>query len=229
MSSYCVATKPAPLLNRPDFQKVFGSQSLPLDDKGLLRCLETIALPGTKFEVHQEIDPYTLEVSTKDYPYGKCFVDSRFVMSVSEKEPEREKILPSVDKIVKRLNAALGLPYVWGGNWSLGIPEILSIYKPPVAQEQRQSRMLCGLDCSGLLYEATDGYTPRNTSELIHFGKEVQSPEPLDLLIYPGHVIIMLDQNSTIESLYGHGVILDNFEKRIEKLKKTGYFLRRFL
>ena len=71
--------------------------------------------------------------------------------------------------------------------------------------------MLKGVDCSGLLYEATHGYTPRNTSALITFGKPVSianlgsaqiinALEPLDILVWEGHVIIVLDRNRAIES-----------------------------
>ena len=71
--------------------------------------------------------------------------------------------------------------------------------------------MLAGVDCSGLLYEATNGFTPRNTSALLHFGKNVSIAgksrqaitallQPLDLLVWPGHVIIVIDGGNAIES-----------------------------
>ncbi|MBS0628697.1 MAG: hypothetical protein JSS30_00560 [Verrucomicrobia bacterium] len=228
MSRFCVATKPAPLLNTPDFQKVFGSQTLPVDEKGLLRCLETIALPGTKFEILREVAPFALEVTTADYP-GKVFVDSRFVTPVSAHAPERPKILPDTNTIIARLQSALGLPYVWGGNCRTGIPEILSLYNPPIPENLHSTWTLCGLDCSGLLYEATDGYTPRNTSELIHFGQEVSSPKPLDIIVYPGHVIIVFDPQTTIESRYGKGVVLTSLTDRLAELARTKFYIRRFL
>ncbi len=228
MSRYCIATKPAPLLNTPDFQKVFGSKVLPVDEKGLLRSLETIALPGTKFEILREAAPFVLEVTTNDYP-GKVFIDARFVTPVSENAPDRPKILPTAETILHRLKSALGLPYIWGGNWRSGIPEILSLYHPPIPQSLHPTWTLCGLDCSGLLYEATDGYTPRNTSELIHFGKEVSSPEPLDIIVYPGHVVIVMDHQTTIESRYGKGVVLANLSERLTELRETKFSIRRFL
>jgi len=228
MSKFCIATKPTPLLNTPYFQKVFGSDRLPLDEKGLLRPLEMIALPGTKFEIHREIGPYILEVFTQDYPDAKVFIDSRFTAPATSETDERPKILPDRQTILSRLRAALGLPYVWGGNWSSGIPEILSLYQPPIAKNLHAAWTLQGLDCSGLLYEATSGYTPRNTSQLIHFGEEVSSLQPLDILVYPGHVIIVLDETTTIESRYGKGVILESLPKRLAELAGKKIFKRRF-
>lgn len=229
MPKFCIATKPTPLLNSPDFQKVFGSNHLPLDEKGLLRSLEMIALPGTKFEIQREIGPHIFEVNTQDYPDAKVFIDSRFTTPATAETKERPKILPEPKTILKRLKAALGLPYVWGGNWSAGIPEILSLYQPPIDKNLHSTWTLQGLDCSGLLYEATWGYTPRNTSELIHFGEEVFSLQPLDILVYPGHVIIVLDETTTIESRYGKGVVLESLPKRLSELAGKKIFKRRFL
>lgn len=228
MSSYCIAKKPTPMLNTPEFQKVFGSEVLPLDEKGLLRSLEMIALPGTKFQILDRISPYSLKVITEDYPHI-IYIDSRFVEPAAIDTPERAKILPSEETIIQRLTSALGLPYVWGGNWRQGIPEILSLYHSPIAT---QLHTLSGLDCSGLLYEATDGYTPRNTSDLMKFGEEVHSFEkirPLDILVYPGHVIIFLDQKTTIESRYGKGVVLANFDQRLAELSGINFRIKNFL
>lgn len=220
------------MLNTPDLEKIFGSKSLPLDDRGLLYPLEMIAFPGTKFQIHKKIAPYTLEVTTEDYPNRVVYIDSRFVIPSSLLAPERPKILPHPKTILTRLENALGLPYVWGGNWSQGIAEILSLYQPPIQSELHSQWALQGLDCSGLLYEATSGVTPRNTSELMTFGKEITSIDdiqPLDILIYPGHVVIAIDKTTTIESRYGQGVILTPLADRIAELSKTKFLVKRFI
>jgi hypothetical protein len=70
---------------------------------------------------------------------------------------------------------------------------------------------LAGVDCSGILYEATGGYTPRNTSSLAEFGRPVSIAgktaeqiaaqlQPLDLIVWPRHVLIVLDGGRVIES-----------------------------
>ena len=67
------------------------------------------------------------------------------------------------------------------------------------------------MDCSGLLYEATGGYTPRNTGALINYGSAVHiagmnsagiidKVAPLDLIVWNGHVMIILDRQRVIES-----------------------------
>jgi cell wall-associated NlpC family hydrolase len=109
-------------------------------------------------------------------------------------------------EVQERLLAALGKPYVWGGNLKDGVPLLREFYP--------QAEPLIGVDCSGLLYEATDGFTPRNTSALTSFGRAVQvaglSPEriaqrlqPLDLIVWKGHVMVVLDGDSIIQSVMG--------------------------
>jgi cell wall-associated NlpC family hydrolase len=137
------------------------------------------------------------------------------------------------------LSALVGCPYVWGGNWSQGIEKMKSLY--PMSRKltfhERANWLMQGVDCSGLLYEVTEGATPRNTSDLIHVGDFVdiqnKSPaqikrliRPLDLIVWRGHVIIALDENITIESRARRGgVVLTDLEQRLEQIiiedKKT--------
>ena len=232
MSNYLIAKKPAPLLNTPDFKQEFGSASLPLDSQGLLRPLEMIALPGTVFKMIIKINRYTFEVTTGDYPHGPVYIDSRFTTSSLEKLPERKKSLPPRETILSRLRNSLGLPYVWGGNWGRGISEIRSLYSPTIPAKLEPIWTLSGLDCSGLLYEATDGYTPRNTSELLTFGELIPSIDALkelDMIVWSGHVMILLSSTILIESLYGKGVILTPLKKRLIELQSTKLLIRRFI
>jgi hypothetical protein len=75
---------------------------------------------------------------------------------------------------------------------------------------------LAGVDCSGLLYEATNGFTPRNTFSLVEYGRSVpiagldpvkivERLEPLDLIVWSGHVMIVLDRERLIESRLDSG------------------------
>jgi len=229
---YCLAKKPTPILNTPDFQKVFGSRVLPLDNQGLLRAVEMVALPGTKFQILKENPGHILEVQTKDYPCSPIYIDARFTEPASKSTSEREKILPPPAVILAKLKDSLGLPYIWGGNWGGGIPEIISLYHPRVPAKLQKVSTLSGVDCSGLLYEVTNGYTPRNTSDLMHFGEKVNSidnAKPLDLLVWPGHVIIFLESNLVIESLLGEGVIETPFMDRLKGIPEKPFVIRRFL
>ena len=82
---------------------------------------------------------------------------------------------------------------------------------PPLGPKTGERWQLRGVDCSGLLYEATGGYTPRNTVALVEFGAPVpiaglsaadiiRRMEPLDLIVWQGHVLIVLNRDRVIES-----------------------------
>ena len=225
MSRCIIADKPAPLLNVPDFNEIFGAKELALDPQGLLRAIEMVALAGTKFEVKRAIDPYILEVETRDYPHGCAFIDVRFTRDVGANAPDRRKNIPPKDVILERLYNSVGLPYIWGGNWGKGIPEIPHLY----GGDPSPIRLLQGVDCSGLLYEATDGATPRNTSKLMHFGERVDSlldVKPLDIIVWPGHMIIALDETTSIESALGRGVFIAPLKSR---LPESNFVINRFI
>jgi len=233
-AKYAVAVLPTPVLNTPDFQSVFGGsdgRTLKLTAKNLMEEVEFIALPHTAFVIEDIIRKGSreiLKVSTKDYPYHAVsgyYIDSRFVEKRFEKPQERQRKLPDKNTIIKRLLSPelLGAIYVWGGNYSKGIPEMLEFYKPSVtlSDDVLKRWTLKGVDCSGLLYEATGGYTPRNTDSLFSFGMPVDvkglSPDeiakklkPLDIIVYKRHVLIVLNSREVIESAISRGVHVKN-------------------
>ncbi|UFS71551.1 NlpC/P60 family protein [Geomonas sp. RF6] len=208
---YAVATSPVPVLNTPDFATVFGG-SVELDPCRGVRPIEFVALTGTLFRVEGEETTggvRVYRVTTSDYPYPTStgyYVDARFVAPVEEGHSERPRRLPPLSEVQRALLAPLGKPYVWGGNVKDGVP-LLARYYP-------KGDPLAGVDCSGLLYEATGGYTPRNTSALTSYGSAVPAAglsadelarrlRPLDLLVWKGHVMIVLDRETLIESTMG--------------------------
>ncbi len=219
---YAIAELPTPVLNTSDFTSVFGStdgKTLHRDDSGLIREVEFIALPKTVFKIEEVIPgpPVTMyRVTTDDYPYPTpkgYFIDSRFVITHNYKPPRRLQKLPPQGVIISNLLSAEKSRYIWGGNYRAGIPQMLTFYPPPIppSQDIKDQWILKGLDCSGLLYEATNGCTPRNTSSLISFGEPVQiatldsdqiiqSLQTLDILVWKGHVIVVLDKDRAIES-----------------------------
>ena len=219
---YAEAVSPAPVLNSSDFAGVFGGRdgkTLRLDGCGQIRETEFVALPGTVFRIVETIrhgDPAIYRVTTDDYPYPTAkgyFIDSRFVRTSADPFPPRPRNLPPRRTVIDNLLAAQGSRYVWGGNMREGVPRLLSFYPPasalpPVTADLWQLR---GVDCSGLLYEATGGFTPRNTSALVGYGVPVpikgldtaqiiRLVEPLDLIVWNGHVMIILDRELIIES-----------------------------
>lgn len=233
MSRYAVARFPTPVLNTPDFSTCFGKWELPLDGQKLLRPVETVLLPHSKMELVRNVASLIWQVHTKEYP-GTFYIDERFVAFVGDSHPERPRTLPSVDALVKDLRAQIGLRYIWGGNWPKGIPELLEWYCPCIAQAERdpliyETWQLKGVDCSGLLYYVTDGYTPRNTSQLVHWGSPVaiagknsaaiaRTLRPLDLIVWQGHVLITLDAHTVIESKSGEGVVVSSLSDRLEEI-----------
>lgn len=229
-----VAISATPVLNTPEFARFF-SGAVELDPCRGVRPVEFVALAGTLFTVRERLDKdgvAVLRVTTKDYPYSRktgLFIDARFVEPAGEPARERERHLPPEAEIRKRLRAALGKPYVWGGNVKDGLP-LLRRYYP-------DGDPLAGVDCSGLLYEATDGFTPRNTSALTSFGEGVPVAglsaeeiahrlKPLDLLVYKGHVMVVLDEESIIQSVMAcsggkNGVKVSPLRDTVANLMKT--------
>jgi cell wall-associated NlpC family hydrolase len=221
---YAVARLPTPVLNTFEFAAVFGGpdgRTLASDRCGQLRALEFIALPHTPFRIEETIRRgarTTYRVTTDDYPYPSrtgYYIDSRFVTTTPVKPPPRPHRLPPRTTVIANLLAAQGSRYVWGGNVRSGIPEMLSFFPPqqtsPLDPRTSNRWELRGVDCSGLLYEATGGSTPRNTSALVSFGSGVpvaglnaaeiaRLVEPLDLIVWNGHVMIAIDRDRLIES-----------------------------
>ncbi len=218
---YAVARLATPVLNSPEIADLFGGHdgtSLQSDSCGQVRELEFIALAGTVFRLLAEVrqDGTTVyRVETDDYPVlpgGSLYLDSRFVELHDELPPSPVRPLPGREAILATMRSSVGSPYVWGGNVRQGVPELLRLYYRGSFSPAEERRLtLAGLDCSGLLYAATNGRTPRNTSSLVNFGEGLavagrgerelaQLLEPLDLIVWNGHVIIVLDRETVIES-----------------------------
>jgi hypothetical protein len=247
-ASYGVARSPAPVLNTAAFSSVFGGtdgKTLKTDRCGQVRELEFIALPGTVFDILGESRDgaeTVFRVETDDYPVpvgARLYVDSRFIELRKDKPVPRARRLPPATEIVSALKAFIGSPYVWGGNLQGGVPELIKMFYGngvPVAAWSQLT--LAGLDCSGLLYQASGGWTPRNTAQLVSYGRPVQVAgkpaeaiagllEPLDLIVWSGHVIIVLDRETAIESRLecgkrgNGGVMTRALSKRLAEIMRT--------
>jgi hypothetical protein len=225
---------PTPVLNTPKFSSVFGGENhdrLLLDEKGHMRALEFVALSGTLFQILEEFPDSILRVAIPSYSAcGNFFIDSRFTQPCKAKKTAHAS-LPKTEILLSNLEKLQGVSYLWGGNYSPGIPEIFSYYPPPANLDTKTKDhwMLKGADCSGILYEITEGKTPRNTSQLVHFGRplfvENLSPKeiiallrPLDLIVYVGHLIIVWDSSYTIESRESRGVVKTPIDERLAEL-----------
>lgn len=233
---YAVSVSYTPVLNTPDYQSVFGGTSgdrVKLDKRGLIGEMEFVAFPNTVFTVLETYENGILKVTTEDYPYksSELFIDSRFVHITDTIPAERIKSMPDKKQVVEKLNSLENYPYMWGGNYAEGINELLEFYKPysDLDEDIKSKWCLKGVDCSGLLYQSTNGSTPRNTSSLINYGKSLdienknaeeisQMLSPLDLIVWSGHVIIVLDSETVIESTPDYGVHKSNLLDRLKQV-----------
>jgi hypothetical protein len=219
---YAVARLPTPVFSDPGFTKNFGGddgRTLKRDRCGQIRSLEFIAPAGSSFTIKgvvPGISPAIWQVTTNEYPYPATkgyFVDPRFLTPSSVLPPRRARSLPSKTELIRQLRLSAGAPYVWGGNVKNGVPELPRLYHPssPLPAAATAAWSLAGLDCSGLLYEASGGVTPRNTSTLVNYGHTVPLEgldasslaallRPLDLIVWNGHVMIVIDGGELVES-----------------------------
>lgn len=232
---FAIVNKACPLLNTEKFAEVF-THPLPLNSKGFLSAVEMIALPRTPLRVLEQKSAHVFQVAFETYPEQTLFADHRFLQEV-EQPFVAKKIPPRKTELFLRLKNMIGLPYIWGGNWHRGVPDLLEFYPPPCALScmDQKKWALQGVDCSGLLYEVTRGYTPRNTSQLVRFGKPVamESIQPLDLIVWVGHVVIVLDKETTIESSWSRGgVVISDLKTRLSEIikeRETSFSVRRWV
>ena len=246
-AQYGVALVSTPVLNSSDFRAVFGGGSgkeLKADHCGQVRELEYIALPGTVFKLLKKErsgagDIYQVETDEYIAPANvRLYVAGRFLQLGLDAAPPRSRSLPPREAVVATLRTSGGSPYVWGGNVPEGVPELESWFYRGIGGGDRRRLTLAGLDCSGLLYHATGGWTPRNTSQLINFGQGVAIAgksaaeivpllQPLDLIVWNGHVVIVLDRQSAIESRLqcgtpgNGGVVMTALSARIAGIMRT--------
>jgi hypothetical protein len=212
---------PAPVLNTPDFAHAFGGKDgreIPKNERGLPHYFEFVALPGMRFEVQEMVSTHIARIFAPTYSSDALYLDIRFSCP-KEGAPQRVES-PSLAHIAQYMKGLLGTPYVWGGNWSAGIPQLLDYYPPSGAIDDETKILwtLKGVDCSGMLFEAAGGLTVRNTSQLISFGSPVfisglsarqilDRLVPMDLVVWPGHVWYVLDREHSIESRFRVGVV----------------------
>lgn len=245
---YAVARVATPVLNTPALSSVFGGadgKTLKIDRCGQVREMEFVALSGTVFSIKSMMSDgknTIFRVETDEYPMpadSALYVDGRFVDILEVEPPSRVRTLPSQAAVIAALKASVGTPYVWGGNIQGGVGALIGLfYGGNVSVRDKDQLILAGLDCSGLLYQATGGWTPRNTSQLVTFGKAVPVAgktleeiagrlEPLDLIVWNGHVIIVLDRETAIESRLecgkkgNGGVVTTSLRKRLAEILRT--------
>ncbi len=218
-----------PLFNTKELSTLF-QKPLPFDSQHLIRALETILLPSSPLTIQKEHET-VLEVTSSEYASSSpLYVDKRFIIQTSSLE-EKKRPMPSKKTLLKRFSSYPKRPYIWGGNTKDGIPELFEYYPPQTLLTHYEwlHWHFRGVDCSGLLYDITEGATPRNTKDLCHFGYQVETLKPLDMIVWPGHVLFYLTQETLIESRAGVGVTISKASLRLKELERFPYQYRRWI
>ena len=184
------------------------------------RILETILFPKRPISLIKIVRDIAI-ISVTDYESEKqLYVQSSFL----EKGEGEDKLpMPSKELIIERLMNFPKIPYLLGG--TIPFPTYLKMpcdYRP----FENRNKKLFGIDCSGILYYVTEGNTPRNTRDLMKIGTEVSSLMPLDLILFPGHVIIYLGDGLCIEARQYDGVIKTLWKDRKAIIEEPYKFIR---
>ena len=216
-----------------------------LDSYNTIDQLAIVLPVGTAVTLIDKVESWDFtyyEARTRDFDawYGKdtaYFLDSRFVEKQDEKPDELIHELPDKNTIYKNLLSAVDTQYIWWGSYYQWIPEINELYPTPsdvqLSTWEQQYKILQWTDCSWLLWQATNGYTPRNTRWLLTFWQSVpiswnsvsqiiEKVQPLDLIVWAWHVIIILSDEYVIESLwkenYEWGAEIVKLDERLEDI-----------
>lgn len=237
---HAVTRHPTPVFNTPDIATCFGGvdgDSLPLDEKNLMRSAETVLFPQSHVELLEQIDHTRIwRIKTPEYPYdGSYYIDERFLLQTQAAQ-YRKAAIPTRETILKQLKEMQPCRYMWGGNWPMGIDLLSQLYpsRTPLLQLDpliQDTWKLKGLDCSGLPHYLTNGFTPRNTSALISYGKPIAIEgknandiiaclQSLDFIVWKGHVVWVIDQQWSIESKYPEGLVKFKLFDRLSEIMK---------
>ncbi|MFY7843173.1 MAG: NlpC/P60 family protein [Rhabdochlamydiaceae bacterium] len=233
----CSTINETPIFNTPHIHHLFGGEKeneIILDAQGLFRDLEVILFPEEIIVIKEIFQNNVYRVSTTVYEGTELYLDGRFLLKIDAPSVKSSKHLPSSIKCSEQLKSLTDHPYLWGGNLPKGIEKMRELYpsKGPLNEQMQRIWSLIGFDCSGLLYYVTNGITPRNTSQLIEYGQHVdildkkidgiiQAVRPLDIIVWKGHVVIILDRENCIESVVSSGVITSSLKERLEKITET--------
>jgi hypothetical protein len=236
---YAVTQGPTPVFNTPNLIDCFGGDdgdTLPLDAQNLMRNIETVLFPRSKVELLERVAKSSIwRIRTDEYPFdGEHYIDDRFIQFSHENPPKRTFELPPMPEVVEELKRLEGTRYIWGGNWPEGLDLLLRLYpsRTPLVELDpliQDTWKLKGVDCSGLIHYATKGWTPRNSSALVNFGNPVSIEgldndnilsklRDLDLIVWEGHVVCILNHRTSIESQPAKGVVKLNLSERLAQI-----------
>lgn len=199
-------------------QSHFSKDSFHLNKNGHPKAFECSLVPGMTGELLSETSSSYL-VKFPFYSKELYVLKNHAVMSSDFDSFEKV----SVEEIFFRLHSCKGMPYLWGGNHKGLTTSFMEIFGyQGIEVREKRALMLYGIDCSGLLFYATNYQTPRNTSELQYAGVAIANIDvkPLDLILTKGHVAIILPNRLVIQSKQNRGVYLTLLDKELYLLNK---------
>jgi hypothetical protein len=208
-----------PIFNTPDFI-IKMSLNGGIDKTFHNRILETILFPKRAVSLIDDSEDI-ISIRSLDYEQDNKWYTNRCFLERGEQV--EKAALPSKKIILEKLRNFPKIPYLLGGTTPNPIFLELSLRYNPF---ENRHKKLFGIDCSGILHYVTNGYTPRNTSGLLKTYKRVDTLEPLDLILFPGHVIIYLGDGLCIESREIDGVIISLWQSRKQGIKAPYTFIR---
>lgn len=216
---YWITNKNAPILYTYKFSDTFyWTWAWPvLDEYEQIDPVQSVLFSWTTVIIEDELidrDNIIYKIQLNEIPwYFDSYIDSRFLEIYDKQPTERNIIKPSKEDIINNLKLQVWHQYIrWGvmPNW---VQELAQYYNPttnlPYYIENKL--ILKWFDCSGLLHYATNWFTPRNTWWLIYYwswlhiswlnsDEIIDKLEPLDIIVWRWHVMIILDKEDLIES-----------------------------
>ncbi len=107
------AKAPTPVLKTPRFSFIFGGgngRTLPVDNQGLLREVELVALKGTIIKMVEKCEGFVWRVEISNYPADALYADQRFLEELEAVALEKKPVLPSLETVMERMVSSLGFP-----------------------------------------------------------------------------------------------------------------------
>lgn len=181
-------------------------------------------LPSDRRVTVQPHDDVVVRVVTS--AYHRYAIEPLFALD-AVLEPFRGHCEPGAGRppkradVLARLLELLGTPYLFGGTSERGSPRQRQVLVELGAFEERdldhpeldRIARAHGIDCSGLLNAATEGFFIGDSRDTVHLGpvldlREGTPPdevarmlEPLDVIVWQGHMVIAMGDGRIIQSV----------------------------
>ncbi len=206
-------------INVSSFEALFTSKKSILNEKGHPKAYEMTLVPRMQGEILDELkneDCYLVQFpfyTTPIYVFKKHVQVAKSQMDLNR---------PTKEILISNLKSCVGRAYLWGGNHVGKTQFFIDHFKKnQMTIREKRALELDGIDCSGLLFYASNFSTPRNTKELQLFGSSINDLgvlHPLDLILTKGHVAIILDENYVIQSRQNRGVYISALKAELKQL-----------